>query len=282
MDGLERSSHPHIRPALPGRTRHGPREDLSRHPHAHAFAALVLSGGYVEAGDTGRHKLEAGDVLLHQAWESHLDRFDSRGADVLVLPIADAQAAPLVGQVGDADAIVRMAEQDRSEAARLLLANLRPRSFAVADWPDLLAQALRDDPGLALAHWADRLGLHQGSISRGFRQVFGVTPAAFRLVQRTRCALADVRTSVAPLSAIAQNCGFSDQAHMSRAIRSLTNATPTAFRRGPERAEQKASLESLVAEERVDRPLRIRTAPPPPGREMGADLVEIRSRLGIG
>ena len=65
--------------------RHAPRESLPRHLHDHAFAAVVLSGGYVEAGDTGRHWMEAGDVLLHQSWESHLDRFDGRGAEVLVL-----------------------------------------------------------------------------------------------------------------------------------------------------------------------------------------------------
>ncbi|MCW6531271.1 AraC family transcriptional regulator [Sphingomonas sp. MMSM20] len=231
MGGLECTSHRGTRSADPGRTRHGPREDLPRHPHDHAFAAVVLSGGYVEAGDTGRHAVEAGDVLLHRAWESHLDRFDARGAEVLVLPIADRDTAPLIGRVADPDAIARLAERDRTEAARRLLAELAPRPAPPADWPDMLARALRDDPDLSLALWADRLGLHPGSISRGFRQVFGVTPVAFRLVQRTRQALGALQISAAPLSAIAYDCGFADQAHMSRAVRGLTNATPTALRR---------------------------------------------------
>ncbi len=124
-----------------------------------------------------------------------------------------------------------LAERDRTGAARRLLAELAPRPAPPADWPDMLAQALRDDPDLSLALWADRLGLHPGSISRGFRQVFGVTPVAFRLVQRTRQALGALQISAAPLSAIAYDCGFADQAHMSRAVRGLTNATPTALRR---------------------------------------------------
>lgn len=147
--------------------------------------------------------MEAGDVLLHQAWESHLDRFDGRGAEVLVLPIEDADAAPLIGRIADPDAVARLAEHDRSAAAEKLLAALRPRARKHADWPDLLAQALWDDPGLSLNVWADEAGLHRGSVSRGFRQVFGITPVAFRLVQRTRRALAAVRTSTAQLSTIA-------------------------------------------------------------------------------
>lgn len=231
MAGLECTSPWGIRSADPGRTRHGPREDLPRHPHDHAFAALVLSGGYVEAGDTGRHAVEAGDVLLHRAWESHLDRFDGRGAEVLVLPIADRDTAPLIGRIADPDAIVRLAEQDRIAAARHLLAELTPRPTTPADWPELLARALRDDPDLSLTLWADHLGLHRGSISRGFRQIFGVTPVAFRLVQRTRRALGALQASADPLSVIAYDCGFADQAHMSRAVRGLTKATPTELRR---------------------------------------------------
>ena len=212
--------------------RHPPGLQLPRHPHDHGFATLVLSGGYVEAGDTGRHRMEAGDVLLHQAWESHLDRFDGRGAEVLVLAIADSDAADLVGRIANPDAIVRLAERDRAEAARQLLAALNPRApFEAADWPDLLALALRADPALPLTPWARDRGLHLGSLSRGFRQVFGVTPVAFRLIQRTRRAMQSVRASSEPLSLVAQDCGFADQAHMSRAIRSLANTTPGALRR---------------------------------------------------
>jgi AraC-like DNA-binding protein len=212
--------------------RHAPCETLPRHPHDHAFAAVVLSGGYIEAGDTGRHRMEAGDVLLHQAWESHLDRFDGRGAEVLVLPIEDRDAADLVGRIADPDAIARLAERHRDEAARQLLALLAPRARSdAADWPDLLAHALRADPALPLTPWARDRGMHLGSLSRGFRQVFGVTPVAYRLIQRTRRAMQSVRGSSEPLSLVAQDCGFADQAHMSRAIRSLANTTPGALRR---------------------------------------------------
>lgn len=231
MADLERPSRPGLREAEPGRTRHAPREQLTRHLHEHAFAAVVLSGGYVEAGDTGRHWMEPGDVLLHQAWEGHLDRFGGRGAEVLVLDIADTDAERLCGRVADADVIARLAETDRAEAAWRMLADLSPKPPASVDWPDELARALNEDPALCLGAWASERGLHAGSVSRGFRQVFGVTPAGYRLVQRTRRAIAALRRSPESLSFVAQDCGFADQAHMSRAIQRLAGTTPTALRR---------------------------------------------------
>ncbi len=231
MGDLERISRPDLRDAEPGRMRHAPREQLPRHLHEHAFAAIVLSGGYIEAGDTGRHRMEPGDVLLHQAWEGHLDRFGGGGAEVLVLDIADTDASRLCGRLADPDAIARLAERDRSEAARQMLAELSPKPSDVDDWPDELARALNDDPSLGLGAWADERGLHLGSLSRGFRQVFGVTPVGYRLIQRTRRAVAALRRSTDPLSFIAQDCGFADQAHMNRAVLKLAGATPVALRR---------------------------------------------------
>lgn len=211
--------------------RHPPCQHLPRHLHDHGFAAVVLSGGYVEAGDTGQHWMEAGDVLFHQAWESHLDRFDGRGAQVLVLPIADEDAGPLTGRIDDPDEIVRLAERSPQGAAQRLLADLLPKTPAAADWPEMLAQAMRADPSLSLGAWATQWGLHVGSLSRGFRQVFGTTPVGYRLTQRTRRAIDAVMHSRTPFSLIAQDCGFADQAHMSRAIGRLAQTTPAGLRR---------------------------------------------------
>jgi AraC-like DNA-binding protein len=211
--------------------RHPPREHLPRHPHDHGFAALLLSGGYVEAGDTGRHRVEAGDVLLHRSWESHLDGFDARGAEVLVFALDDEADLPVLGRIADPDLLVRLAERDPVEALQAFHATLTPRDHIIADWPDLLALALRADPSLCIGAWAAEAGLHLGSVSRGFGQAFGMTPVGYRLIQRTRRALDAILASRDPLSAIAQDCGFADQAHMTRAITRMTQTTPAALRR---------------------------------------------------
>lgn len=231
MGDLEPTSRPQAREAEPGRMRHTPHETLTRHLHGHAFATVVLSGGYVEAGDTGRHCVAAGDVLLHRAWESHLDRFGPAGADVLVVDIADGDAQRPSGRISDPDAVVRLGERDQADAARLLFEAFVPTPMNPTDWPDILAQALSDDPGLAIGAWADAHGLQRGSVSRGFRQVFGIAPVGYRLIQRIRRAIAEVQTTTKPLSLIAQDCSFADQAHMSRALKRLVRTSPGALRR---------------------------------------------------
>ena len=212
------------------RTHHAPNEVLPRHKHGAAFAALVLSGHYAEAGDTGRHRVEAGDVLIHQAFESHIDRFDGEGAEVLVIPLPGVWSGPLLGRVADPDLVMRTAERDITAAARLIAGEMVAKPHAAGDWPDLLAQELRSHPGMALRAWADRMRLHPGSISRGFRQVFGLTPAAFRLTARTHRAIAAIRLSRSPLCEIADESGFADQAHMSRAVGRLAGMSPAQLR----------------------------------------------------
>jgi hypothetical protein len=61
---------------------------LGRHSHEEAYAAMVLSGSYEEAGDQGRFQAEAGDVVLHDSFEAHLDRFPPSGAVILNVRLA--------------------------------------------------------------------------------------------------------------------------------------------------------------------------------------------------
>jgi AraC-like DNA-binding protein len=73
--------------------------------------------------------------------------------------------------------------------------------------------------------------MHPGSVSRGFRQQFGLTPAGFRCAARAQHAVRAVAGSQAPLAEIALDAGFADQAHMGNAVRRLTGLSPTALRR---------------------------------------------------
>ena len=110
-----------------------------RHGHQRSYAALVLSGAYEEAGDQGRFFVEAGDVLLHDSFEAHLNRFSLTGARVLNLHLSSANSFhPGVARVDDLDLLVRTAEHDQVEAVELLLRMIHPRKPARGDWPDEL------------------------------------------------------------------------------------------------------------------------------------------------
>jgi AraC-like DNA-binding protein len=204
---------------------------LGRHVHRQPYAALVLSGCYEEAGDAGRHQVSAGDVIFHEAFEAHLDRVPASGAEVLNLPLPAVYALPsCVGRSSDPDTIVSVAEKDEGEASALLLSSIKMQEPQYQDWPDDLAAALIGDASLSLSTWSEETGISTWNLSRGFAQVFGISPSGFRARARVRRAWKAIRTTDIPLSAIAAQYGFADQAHMTRGIKSMTGHPPTAWR----------------------------------------------------
>jgi AraC-like DNA-binding protein len=203
---------------------------VARHHHLGGYAALVLRGGYLEAGDRGRFRAAPGDVLLHDRFEAHQDHFDSGGADILNLPLVVAPA-PAFGRVDDADLIVRLAAHDARAAAEALLAAIRTVEAVLSDWPDLLAAELRGETKIVLGCWARAHGLSPSGVSRGFRQCYGVSPQRYRAEHRAALAArAAQRVRSRTLAHVAAATGFADQAHMTRTIRRLYGRTPSAIR----------------------------------------------------
>ena len=198
---------------------------IPRHRHERAYAAIILSGGYQESGSRGRYRVTSGHVLLHRKFDAHVDRFDSRGAQILNV-VLDEEPTFGLGFVVDPDAIARAAEIDAAAAARVLREQLTPVRPSAADWPDLLARDLLEDPQLRLAEWAECHGLTPATVSRGFARMFDTTPAAFRAEARAHLAFAQIAAGGSSLAGIAAVAGFADQAHMSRAIRALTGRPP--------------------------------------------------------
>jgi len=204
---------------------------LARHVHAEAYAALVLAGGYEEAGDHGRFQVTAGDVVFHDRFEAHLDRFYEKGATVLNLRLARGHwPAPGIARVADPDLVARVAERSRQDAVHLLISSAAAWTPPDTDWPDQLASAMFEDPSLRLSEWSAENQLAPWTVSRGFAQVFGASPEAFRAHVRARLALMSIERTQMPLAIIAAELGFSDQSHMTRSVTQLTGASPKAWR----------------------------------------------------
>jgi AraC-like DNA-binding protein len=204
---------------------------LRRHVHRRGYAALVLSGGFEEAGDFGRFRVEPGEVVLHDAFEGHLDRFPASGAVILNLPLPSgvpAEGGPR--RVEDPDRIVRLAEVDEARAAELLLASVRPVEPRCADWPDALARDLLGDPDLRLGAWSEARGIPPWTVCRGFVRIFGISPLRYRARVRARRAWKMVQGTGRPLATIAAELGFADQSHMTRSVAALTGHPPHSWR----------------------------------------------------
>jgi AraC-like DNA-binding protein len=204
---------------------------LPRHRHDQGYAAIILSGGYEEVGSRGRFHAGPGDVLLHGAFDAHLDRFRTNGANILNLVLSETESTEFgIGCVTDADAIARTAETDPAASIVQLREQFCGRICKLQDWPDALARDLINRPNCRLDDWADTNGLAAETVSRGFRKIFGLTPAEFRAEARVLRALLYVVGSAQPLVAVAAMAGFADHAHMSRAVKMVTGASPKSLR----------------------------------------------------
>jgi AraC-like DNA-binding protein len=204
-----------------------------RHQHAHAYVTVVLDGAYQQLAYAGRLRAEAGDVLVQPTFDCHLNRPLSSKATLLRLAWPHDITFGGIFRGVPVDDIVRAAQRDVDDAADLLASRVlerQPIAAPTEDWPDLLTADIRVEPRIGILKWAETLGVSREHVSRLFAADYGVPPVRFRLEMRARQAWKGAVRSTEPLSQIAQECGFSDQAHMSRAVHWLTGRPPAAWR----------------------------------------------------
>ncbi len=75
------------------------------------------------------------------------------------------------------------------------------------------------------------LNLSVSHFSRLFKRTFGASAQVWIRRRRIELAQALMLTTEAPLSAIAQSCGMSDQSHFTNAFRRMVGETPHAWRK---------------------------------------------------
>jgi AraC-like DNA-binding protein len=208
-----------------------PQATLAWHDHALPYAALVLDGGYVEAGDGGRRRTAPGHVVVHSPFSAHGDVVGHQGATVINLPLSMADALALhSGVVADPDELLRRYADDPASLGAALRSSVTEVP-GLDDLPDRLASALDGVGAVRLVEWADAHWVSPRTLTRQFTAAFGIAPAHYRWRARARRAWRSLLATELPLAAIAHDCGFADQAHMSRSIGQLTGRPPFWWRR---------------------------------------------------
>ncbi|MEN4918430.1 AraC family transcriptional regulator [Achromobacter spanius] len=94
---------------------------------------------------------------------------------------------------------------------------------------DMLAADLLAD--VSISDVAQGCGLSRSYFIKAFRQTMGTTPHRWLLECRVERAKLLLLNSEAPVSDVARDCGFSDQAHLTRVFASVMGAPPAAWRR---------------------------------------------------
>jgi AraC-like DNA-binding protein len=226
---------PTLKSITHGCERLAPGHDLPRHRHLAAYAIVVVAGAFEQDGYAGRLRVRAGDLLVQPTLDAHANRLPpGRGATILRLPWPTVALDDLGGAFAlpDPDAIVRAAERDLPAAVAAVHAQLggAPRRPAADDAPDQLAAAFAGGRVASLAGWAAARGVARETLSREFTAAFGVSARQFRAELRARAAWLRIVCTRDPLITIAATAGFADQAHMTRHVRALTGAPPSAWR----------------------------------------------------
>lgn len=232
-----------------------------RHEHAGFHACAVLSGGFVERQGRSWVEVPPGTIRISDSARHDID-FSPAGARCLVLHAPDPGDADWPANLRflppgpwNAGLLTNLDLALASEAGPLvredlaieLLAQiarrLRGRNGPPPSWLGRVRERIHDAPGpLSVSGLASGVGIHRVYLARAFREHCGVSVTAYMRRVRLDRAWRLLAHGPLPLTDVAAAVGFSDQSHMTRALRSAIGATPGAVRRGlhPFKTESRA------------------------------------------
>ena len=216
------------------------------HSHPTPTVSLLLSGSVHEV--VSRSEVSAGisSISIKPPGIRHRDVYGRNGAVILSVAIDDPDhwaAAlpppewtwrPLTGRdYGEVLASLTAPDRLRDATFELLALGGRvPRRKGIPPrWLRVVEEQLREDPDRSLSAVAAEAGVHPVHLARAFRLWYGITPSAFRLVQRTSSAIGAALWGGKAASTVAHDVGFADQSHMARSIRSATGYSLSELRR---------------------------------------------------
>jgi AraC family transcriptional regulator len=132
-----------------------------------------------------------------------------------------AMVTHLAGMYGDLDH--RDVQADSARKGRMLTP-LQERRVTSRLLDDLAADT-------SLSELAELCGLSRSYFIRAFKQITGMPPYRWLLMQRVKHAKALLRGTNLPIAEIAVACGFADQSHLTRVFSKAFRISPAAWRR---------------------------------------------------
>ncbi len=241
-------------------TRYLPGAVISSHAHGTPLVAAVLAGSMTEERGRRSLLLEPGSLLYQPPDEPHGHRFHRAGGSCFLIQFG----APWIQKMGDLGVLnpsspldlrrsrgnwvlerIREEFHAPDEAASLAIEGLsmvllgelhrsgvRTREGARPGWLIRVLEILHTsrDHLPPMAEIATQVGVHPVHLSRTFTRFHGCTMGEYVRRLRVERAAAELRTTDRPLSAIALDAGFADQAHFSRVFKRIMGETPARFR----------------------------------------------------
>jgi AraC family transcriptional regulator len=236
-----------------------PRTELPQHTHERVTFAVMLAGSFDLVIGGRRLACGAGTVFTEPAGDGHSNAVGTGGARVLVAQPDPAAGFPapcmrLLDRVNHfpSRAIAGVARRLAAElsapddisplecqalalemlATAARLERSRALRGAPPAWLTRIASLLHDRfrESLSVASLAREAGVHPAHLSRAFRAWYGTSPGAWQRRLRLEWAAQQLTAGAAPLSRVALEAGFTDQAHFTRAFRRHWGMPPGRYR----------------------------------------------------
>lgn len=232
---------------------------LPEHAHERASLGVALHGSYTVEARGSRVEATAPMVAYFPAGVKRAVTFGPGTTLVLWIELPDTLSARLGAPRGGPLGFLPVGSGRPEWLAHRLLAELRRDDEAsalllegrVLELVGTLARSLHGDRprapawlgpalrrledssgGVRLARLAAACGLHPSHLARAFKAHMGCSVGDYARRARAARARSLLSCSSLSLAELAHECGYADQAHLSREFRRHYGTTPLAFRRG--------------------------------------------------
>ncbi len=234
-----------------------PHESVPWHAHQWPFFTVVLRGGYTEDCQGQSSDIAEGDVVLHEAGETHADRIHGVDSCLLNLEFSERWLERIGGfgarlasrSIASGDRFLQLGnrlhrELWRKDAASSLciealalelIAGMARRRSVPSGNPPWLQRAIdyvhahfRSCP--SLRDVAGAAGVHPVHLAREFRRRKGVPVGGYIRKLRVELVCQQLIGSDETLVDIALRSGFCDHSHMTRVFQRHMGVTPSEFR----------------------------------------------------
>ena len=234
--------------------RYAPGQIIPRHEHAHPYLCFLLHGDVHETNGSLDLTYSRERLVFLPEGATHDGKAGPEGAYFIGVEFRTSAMDSRFDEFTLPNSLVRV--QERSLRLRLHAALLEMRGqqagFTEEAWPFELMSYLGGRPITETPCWLERIrGYVEDSFAdplrisdlakvaernpahmmRAFRKQTGQTIGAHIQNVRVDAAIRKLRFSNASLAAVAQSCGFSDQSHLSRVLKTAFGLSPGALRR---------------------------------------------------
>ena len=236
---------------------HPPGATFPEHAHASANVLYVLSGEFEQTVGSEIAACGPNWVLQKPAAVPHSDRLGARPTTILYVEVLEQRLGAVQAELGLLSepawwfapecraSAVRLASTVRDASARPMVVEARALELLVdlaasrdreprPSWDQalVLTSVLDADLGEppALEQLGAREGLTRDQVLDLFRSHLGESPDEYVRRRRLEECSRLLATTDEPISAIAADLGFADQAHLTRAFREVFGRPPGAYR----------------------------------------------------